>query len=486
MKQQGIELADVTVKVNTTFADSDNKLDSNNTESLKPTGDSSEQQKVDSNTTSFTSQKDTTAAMRRSHQDSNVLDSSVQRDTGLLDSKAAQESRNIQTVITVMNDLGEQPLDSTSPDSGGGMADFFGQMWEYRAVKILVSVTVPLGLYLADVILSVILVARYHDTGHLGWSWLTLGFVVGPSVLLQILAAVFLSFDDVIVTRGRAAVYLLHLLQLGVVIDYVIILLRVWRGLGTRGADYVTWFPPMMHLVAAVSQSLPQLCTQTYISFLSGGMSGLRAAVMVVSLMGALRAVVVFHYICLGLKNDGQAETSTEQPIKKVVPRLTLFAMWKVLGVHWLVMLGSVVPRLTLFAVWKVLELTSRVLAVGLCASAVRLWFALPLGVHWLVMLAMMLIVVPDLHECVGVLLGGILATVETFSVNFSMATTSALGVNLALTLAGNVGMATYWYVLQTGESGYELTCLVATVTCSVVSAVLGGVYAKLFGEVKF
>ncbi|XP_078681631.1 uncharacterized protein LOC144916377 [Branchiostoma floridae x Branchiostoma belcheri] len=461
MKQRGIELTDVAVKVDSNFAESTDKLDSNNSESLKPAGDSSEQQRVDSNTTSFTCQKDATAADKRSHQDSSVLHSSIQRDTGILDSKAAQGSRDVQTVITVTNDLGEQQHDSTSPDSGR-MADVFGRMWEYRAVKILVSVTVPLGLYLADVILSVILVARYHDTGHLGWSWLTLGFVVGPSVLLQILAAVFLSFDDVIVTRGRAAVYLLHLLQLGVVIDYVIILLRVWRGLGTRGADYVTWFPPMMHLVAAVSQSLPQLCTQAYISFLSGDMSGLRAAVMVVSLLGALRAVVVFHYICLGLKNDGQAGTSTEQPIKKVVPRLTLFA------------------------VWKVLELTSRVLAVGLCASAVRLWFALPLGLHWLVMLAMMLIVVPDLHECVGVLLGGILATVETFSVNFSMATTSALGVNLALTLAGNVGMATYWYVLQTGESGYELECLVATATCSAVSAVLGGVYSKLFGEVKF
>ncbi|XP_019641070.1 PREDICTED: uncharacterized protein LOC109482691 [Branchiostoma belcheri] len=463
MKQQGIELTDVTVKVDSNVAESADNLDSNNTKILKPAGDRSEQQKVDSNTLSFTCQKDATAADKRSHQDSSVLHSSIQRDTGILDSKEAQSSRDTQTVITVTNDLGEQQLDSTSPDSvSGGIADVFGQMLEYRAVKILVSVMVPLGLYLADVILSVILVARYHDTGHLGWSWLTLGFVVGPSVLLQILAAVFLSFDDVIVTRGRAAVYLLHLLQLGVVIDYVIILLRVWRGLGTRGADYVTWFPPMMHLVAAVSQSLPQLCTQAYISFLSGDMSGLRAAVMVVSLLGALRAVVVFHYICLGLKNDGEEGTSTEQPIKKVVPRLTLFA------------------------VWKVLELASRVLAVGLCASAVRLWFALPLGIHWLVMLAMMLIVVPDLHECVGVLLGGILATVETFSVNFSMATTSALGVNLALTLAGNVGMATYWYVLQTGDSGYELTCLVATATCSVVSAVLGGVYAKLFGEVKF
>ncbi|XP_035692527.1 uncharacterized protein LOC118427000 [Branchiostoma floridae] len=149
-------------------------------------------------------------------------------------------------------------------------------------------------------------------------------------------------------------------------------------------------------------------------------------------------------------------------------------------------LLLQVVPRLTLFAVWKVPELGARVLAVGLCASAFRLWFALPLGLHWLVMLAMMLIVVPDLHECVGVLFGGILAAVETFSVNFSMTTTWTLGVNLVLTLAGNVAMATTWYVLGTQENGYELPCLVAVVTCSVVSAVLGGVYLKLFGEVKF
>ncbi|XP_078598299.1 uncharacterized protein LOC144874235 [Branchiostoma floridae x Branchiostoma japonicum] len=158
--------------------------------------------------------------------------------------------------------------------------------------------------------------------GHItvGRSWLTLGFVVGPSVLLQILAAVFMSFDDVILTRGRTALYLLHLLQLGVVIDYVIIFLRIWRGLGTRVADYVTWFPPIMHLVAAVHQSLPQICTQVYISFLSGGVSGLRAAVMVVALLGALRAVVMFHYICLWQKKDGEGGTpSTEQPLRKVM-----------------------------------------------------------------------------------------------------------------------------------------------------------------------
>ncbi|XP_066268221.1 uncharacterized protein [Branchiostoma lanceolatum] len=139
-----------------------------------------------------------------------------------------------------------------------------------------------------------------------------------------------------------------------------------------------------------------------------------------------------------------------------------------------------------LFAVWKVPELGARVLAVGLCASAFRLWFTLPLGLHWLVMLAVMLVVVGDLHECVGVLIGGILAAVETFSINFSMTTTSTLGVNVVLTLTGNVAMATAWYVLGTQENGYELTYLVTVVTCSVISAVLGGVYLKLFGEVKF
>ncbi|XP_078681650.1 XK-related protein 6-like [Branchiostoma floridae x Branchiostoma belcheri] len=201
-------------------------------------------------------------------------------------------------------------------------------------------------------------------------------------------------------------------------------------------------------------ECVPQLCLQLYILLLTDEqVSVLKVITMVASLLAAVKAVVTFiHY-------DIKEADRT----------------WSC----------GFVTRLILLTVWKVVELSVRVLAIGLFASAFKQWIALPIGVHWLVMTVTDICINEDYRDCSGVIVASLLMAVDTFSMTISMAHNRTFWLNTVLTLLGNITMVTVWYTLKAGQDWYDVPALAGVIVGSVVSAGLGFIEMVFMGKIK-
>ncbi|KAI8489024.1 hypothetical protein Bbelb_332480 [Branchiostoma belcheri] len=228
---------------------------------------------------------------------------------------------------------------------------------------------------------------------------------------------------------------------LGVFPAYLNILYLLVKG---KDVGHVEKVLPTVHMLEAMLESVPQLCLQLYIFLLTGEqVSVLKVISMVASLLAAVKALVTFCYY--NSINEAHRTCSC-----------------------------GFVTRLILLTVWKVVELSVRVLAIGLFASAFKAWIALPIGVHWLVMTGILICIDDYYRDCPGVVAASLLMAVDTFSMIVSMRHKQTFWVNTVLTLLGNITMVTVWYTLKAGQDWYDVPALAGVIVGSVVSAGLG------------
>ncbi|KAI8489023.1 hypothetical protein Bbelb_332470 [Branchiostoma belcheri] len=329
-------------------------------------------------------------------------------------------------------------------------------VWDSLPRKILFYVLLPLGLYLFDVTTDLFLAVQYYYSGDFTWFGLTLGFVLGPLIITNIFSSAMScnSGDD---TSGYIDCIkcLLAVLQLGVFPAYLNILYLLVKGKDPE--DKLDIGLPIIHLMEAMLESVPQLCLQLYILLLtSEQVSVLKVISMVASLLAAVKAVVTYFYY--GIKESDRTCNC------------------------------GFVTRLILLTVWKVVELSVRVLAIGLFASAFKPWIALPIGVHWLVLTVSFICIDEDARDCSGVIAAvgiSVGMAVNTFSMISSMPHKRTFWVNTVLTLLGNIIMVTVWYTLKAGQDWYDVPSLVGVVVGSVVSAGLEFIIMVLAGQIN-
>ncbi|XP_078599753.1 uncharacterized protein LOC144874951 [Branchiostoma floridae x Branchiostoma japonicum] len=353
---------------------------------------------------------------------------------------------------------------------------------------IFALVLVPLLLYVANIATDLVLAVRYLRNAHPTWFGLTLGFVLVPSLIIQLVS---LFYERKTMQQYRPLLYILHVLQLGVFIQYGALFLHLWMGLGGGESGRVSPGLPIIHLTEAVLQSMPQFSLQLYITVVShlnttkfmpeenstvafnttellttqlpttkmydeeGSDSEvllltLKIVSMSVSLIAATKAVVAFFYKCLTKENLSPAK---------------------------------LLARILLITVWKLCELCARAFAVGLFASAAK-WIVMVLAGHWVIMTAVM-ITVPDVWFTVSMLMCALVAAVDTFSMTWSIFYIQTFWLNTVLTLLGNIAMLVGWYFMKDERSWYDIPALAFVVSASVLSATLGIVEMILEKRIK-
>ncbi|XP_066271386.1 XK-related protein 6-like [Branchiostoma lanceolatum] len=91
-----------------------------------------------------------------------------------------------------------------------------GSIWDSKQRKILFIVVFPLGLYLFGVITDLSLAVQYYYSGDFTWFGLTLGFVLGPSIIINLFSlAISWNEGETECTFIRSLKTLLAILQLG-------------------------------------------------------------------------------------------------------------------------------------------------------------------------------------------------------------------------------------------------------------------------------
>ncbi|XP_035681587.1 XK-related protein 9-like [Branchiostoma floridae] len=137
------------------------------------------------------------------------------------------------------------------------------------------------ALYIADFVTDVILAAEYYRNGHYTWFGLTLGFALGPQIIVNIVLA-YLDDDCDCCPYGCKWSRWVYMLPLGVPIKYLQVLCSfvcgdlspedILRARRTERqatqhpeARLVTHLLPLARLVGTLLESLPELCLQIYI-----------------------------------------------------------------------------------------------------------------------------------------------------------------------------------------------------------------------------
>ncbi|XP_078600479.1 XK-related protein 6-like [Branchiostoma floridae x Branchiostoma japonicum] len=301
--------------------------------------------------------------------------------------------------------------------------------WDSMLARILRLVLFPLCLYLIDVITDLALAVQYYYSGDFTWFGLTLGFVLGPTIIANILLA-WLTEDS---EMNKYVKYLLRVLQLSVFMEYCNIFRLLLRG--EVAEIHVENSLPIAHLFEAMLESIPQLCLQLYIIISTGEqVSVLQVITMVASLLAAVKAVVTYWYYT---NNEADRTFSC-----------------------------GFVTRFLLLTLWKVFEISTRVLAVGLFASALKPWIALPIAVHWLIMTVTYIWIGEDYRTCSMMMFAPLIMAVDTFSMTGSFDHKRTFWLNTVLTLLGNITMVTAWYTLKTGQDWYDVPALVGVRYC--------------------
>ncbi|KAI8510553.1 hypothetical protein Bbelb_114690 [Branchiostoma belcheri] len=158
------------------------------------------------------------------------------------------------------------------------------------------------ALYIADFVTDVVLAAEYHSNGDYYWFGLTLGFALGPQIVVNI----FLMCLD-----GCKWYYLL---PIGVPANYLQVLYAFFRCKHDPGdildaresedqgdqkpvARAVNHLLPLARLVGTLLESLPEICLQIYVLLRSGELSNLeiptlKAVTMALSFVASLYSII--------------------------------------------------------------------------------------------------------------------------------------------------------------------------------------------------
>ncbi|XP_078681603.1 XK-related protein 6-like [Branchiostoma floridae x Branchiostoma belcheri] len=321
-------------------------------------------------------------------------------------------------------------------------------IWNSWPRKILLCALLPLGLYLFDIITDLSLAAQYYNSGDLNWFGWTLGFVLGPTLIINFryLQGYFREDNEPI----KYVRCLLSTLQLSVILEYFGLFRLLLKGKDVEKLEEDDL--PAIHLLEATLECVPQLCLQGYILILTNEqVSDLKVITMLASLLAAVKATVTYFYYATN-KSD---------------------RTWNY----------GFVTRVILLSAWKVVELSVRVLAIGLFASAFKAWILLPIGLHLLLMALTFIKINSHYRTCPDVMFAPLLMAVDTFSTTFSMNHKQLFWLNSLLTLLGNITMVTVWYTLKVGEDWYDTGALLCVVWGSIASIGNGFVYVAFYHE---
>ncbi|CAH1267073.1 XK [Branchiostoma lanceolatum] len=324
------------------------------------------------------------------------------------------------------------------------------------------------ALYIADFVTDVILAVEYAINNHYYWFGLTLGFALGPQLIINIV----LAYLD----HGCKWYYLL-----GVPAKYFQVLYAFFRGkdnpedvLEAREKDdhedqkpvarAVNHLLPLARLVGTLLESLPEICLQIYVLILTGGLSSLeipplKAVTMALSFLASLYSII---------------EWETHFP--------------KVVAWVW----GPLV------FVWKVIDLPARILALCLFASIYKYWVFVVVGLHWLVMAVVENMfcrylcdgnawvesgadVISKSNCCVKFMFNAfVVAPVDVFTwVTFGSRLRCEVQpiVNSLLMLVTNIVMVSVWYSMKGNGSWYDEPALGVVIGGSIASFLLQGLY---------
>ncbi|CAH1232699.1 XK [Branchiostoma lanceolatum] len=348
---------------------------------------------------------------------------------------------------------------------------------------IFAVVLVPLALYVANTATDLSLAVRYLRSGDKTWFGLTLGFVLAPSLIIQLVS---LFYERKAMQQYRPLLYILHVLQLGVFIQYGAVFLHLWLGLGGGESGRVSPGLPIIHLTEAVLQSIPQLSLQLYITVCTTGLFNTTTCMPEENAqpMSAI-STDTFNTTEL-LTTTMHNEDSSEQEgilltLKIVSMSVSLVAAIKAVVAFFYdkcltkenLSTGKLLARILLITVWKLCELCARAFVVGLFATILQLIVIAILATHWLI-LTIVVITVRDAWFTVNMLMCGLVAAVDTFSITWSIFYKRTFWLNTVLTLLGNIAMALGWYYMKGEDSWYGIHALTFIVSASVLSAMLG------------
>ncbi|XP_035691523.1 XK-related protein 6-like [Branchiostoma floridae] len=330
--------------------------------------------------------------------------------------------------------------------------------YDRRWVQILRLVALPLTLYLSDIISDVLLAVQYYSSGETVWSSWTVGVVFSSFIIMNVSSA-WLNRNEAkakppTIRRGWC---LLYLLQMGIFLEYGDLFVKLWRRefIRVRGVSVLKnmYNLPILHMMGAMLQSIPQLCLQICIFATTGQkISALKKITMALSLLSAVKAAVVLLYYTSSL----------------MVEKLT----------------GGLVARVVLVIIWKLIEISARALAIGLFASAFKEWVVVPIGVHWLTMMFVTFCTDEEDQGCVEVFFSGLAMALDTATTIKTLDHKRRFWLNTVLTLVGNVAMVSVWVSQRAGKDWFDMPALMYVVFGSVMGAVIGVVEMVIRGEI--
>ncbi|XP_041484029.1 uncharacterized protein LOC121430726 [Lytechinus variegatus] len=217
-------------------------------------------------------------------------------------------------------------------------------------------VLISMGLLVADLVTDLIVTCKYFVGGDVVWGALTLGFVVIPSIILQVFSIRWYLVDD----DMSSLKWITHIFQFGPLHRYVILFSTGIEARQTGDPlDFERLFYQqsdvcMLRLFESFMESAPQVVLQLYIMVATQDenfWTGTSAAVSLFSLCWALGAYSRAHR---KVRRD-----------KKIV--------------SW--------PGLVLQTIWRIGMISSRVMALVLFASVFKAFIFLAVGIHWIGML---------------------------------------------------------------------------------------------------
>ncbi|XP_035690054.1 XK-related protein 6-like [Branchiostoma floridae] len=313
--------------------------------------------------------------------------------------------------------------------------------WIRGPVIQIIRLGISVALYIADLVTDIMLALQYHNSGDYVWFCLTMAFVIAPTIIVNIVSAVmFRNFnhrDNTLNVRlGFRIQYLTHFLQLGMFLQYINLFCLLWRGQGL--GDHVEFGVSDLEMLEAILESIPQLCIQIHIAITDeqvSHMSWLKVFSMVISLLAAVKAVVMFWYFGNKKTHENKRFTKCTCDSKTQV--------W-IKSIH--------------FTLWKVVELFVRVVAIGMCTSGFQhqaeyiIYFVCYNLLHWLILTIIYTYLETDTVSFNGIFLGCLHMFMGLFSMTLSLRYSITFWVNTMLTLAGNITMVTLWYNLREGQ----------------------------------
>ncbi|XP_019619893.1 PREDICTED: uncharacterized protein LOC109466599 [Branchiostoma belcheri] len=361
---------------------------------------------------------------------------------------------------------------------------------------IFALVLIPLLLYVANIVTDLLLAVRYLRSEDYTWFSLTLAFVLGPSLIIQLVS---LFYEWKTIQQYRPLLCILHVLQIGVFIQYGAVFLNLWLGLGGGESGRVSPGLPIIHLTEAVLQSMPQLSLQFYIT-VCVGLYNTTTCMADEDSAQPMSTIVPFNHSSTGTFNNTEQVWETTRmyeddedrsepellfllltPLKVVSMSVSLVAAVKAVVAFFYdkclskenLSTARLLARILLVTVWKLCELCVRAFVVGLFASIAKWIVIVVLAAQW-VILTIAVTTVRDAWFTVNMLMCGLAAAVDTFSMTWSIFYLKTFWLNTVLTLLGNIAMALGWHFMKAKEKWYDTAALTFVVSASVLSVVLG------------